>query len=155
MSNLEEVNLAWTEMKGYITEDLKALTKLKYINLSHNELNSEFPDFEEWKDFVDLEIIEISHNDLFGEIPSNWAYLPSLVYINAANNMFIEDYQPLPLFNSSVRLEGIDLSNNNLKTFPYAYFEPDTFRRLEFVNINGNPQLKMPEVCVRSYFCFK
>ena len=101
-----------------MTEDFKALTKLKYINISHNQLNTELPDFEEWKDFVDLEIIEISHNIIFGTVPTNWAYLPNLVYINGANNLFIRD---LPIFSSSMRLEGVDFSNNNLENFPYGY----------------------------------
>ena len=42
-TELEELNLAWLTMQGSIPVDITSLTKIKFINLSNNELGGQFP----------------------------------------------------------------------------------------------------------------
>ena len=85
------------------------LKKLKYLNLSNNELNSLIQDDEGWADFTQLEIIELQNNQLFGELPLNWKHLSALTYINTSYNSFTG---LIPILSDSQKLEGIDFSGN-------------------------------------------
>ena len=53
-------------------------------------------------------------------------------------------------------LLGIDFSGNEFKgNFPYEYFQEDTFQVLEYVSVNFNNGVEVPDICVRLPYCFK
>ena len=129
------------------------LKKLKYLNLSNNAISSGLPDNEDWADFTQLEIVELQFNDFFGNIPINWQYLPALTYVNLSYNRLSGT---IPVLSSAQKLEGFDLSGNNLNDeFPWAYFAADSFQKLEFMNVNFNPFVAVPEGCIRHAYCYK
>lgn len=41
-TDLEELNLTWLGMKGKIPDDISELTKLKFLNLSNNQIEQKF-----------------------------------------------------------------------------------------------------------------
>ena len=48
------------------------------------------------------------------------------------------------------------MSGNNLNDeFPWAYFASDSFQKLEFINVNFNPFVEVPESCIRHAYCYK
>ena len=49
----------------------------------------------------------------------------------------------------------LDLSENNLAKFPWAYFDKNSFYELEYVNVNFNPSMEIPEQCSRYAYCLK
>lgn len=57
-AELEEINLAWLGLKSLIPSDLIKCEKLKFINLSNNELFGTLPQGD-WSPLIRLEIIEV------------------------------------------------------------------------------------------------
>ena len=50
-----------------------------------------------------------------------------------------------PIFTNSQRIQAIELSENNFNNFPWEYFDNTKFHELEFVNVNFNPNMVIPE----------
>ena len=157
--DLEELNLSKVEMSGALSKgaglstNILGLKRLKFLNLSNNRLKGPIVDEEGWADFTQLEMIELQNNRFTGEIPRNWAYLTELTYVNLSNNTFTGT---IPVLRGAQKLEGIDFGSNTLADdFPWAYFAEDSFQKLEFINVNFNPKVKVPESCIRFAYCYK
>ena len=62
MTELEEINLCKVQMNGRLSGDtghsILSLTKLKFINLSNNNIESQIPQGEAWAELSQLEMIE-------------------------------------------------------------------------------------------------
>jgi hypothetical protein len=85
-------------------------------------------------------------------MPEDWAFLTELKFVNLSRNL-LAGY--VLILDAAERLEGLELSDNNLSRFPKEYFSEDRFHKLEFVNVNFNSEIVMPEECIRQAFCFK
>ena len=59
------------------------------------------------------------------------------------------------ILEAAQRLEALDFTGNSLSRWPEEYFSSENFDRLEYINVNFNLDIIMPEVCVRTAFCFK
>jgi hypothetical protein len=68
--------------------------------------------------------------------------LKKLRYINLSRNIFTG---VIPILEEAQGLEGLELSENNFSVFPWGYFDPNRFPVLEFVNVNFNPSVSVPE----------
>ena len=97
-------------------------------------------------------MIEFQFNKITGIIPDDWKYLTKLTYVNLSDNQMTG---LIPILWGAQKLEGLDLTNNNLQKFPWEYFAESKFQKLEFINVNRNPYVEMPEKCIRHMYCYK
>ena len=80
-------------------------------------------------------------------------YLTELTYVNLSYNSMTGT---VLILEAAQKLEGLELSGNELTTFPWEYFDVEKFQRLEFVNVNfQNSNIVIPEACIRFAYCFK
>ena len=104
-------------------------------------------------------MIELNDNMFTGKVPSNWQNLQNLEYLNLANNKFGVDIRgryPIPILVNAQNLRGIDFSANEFEgPFPYEYFSETQFQLLEYVAVNFNKGVKVPDICARLAYCFK
>jgi Leucine-rich repeat (LRR) protein len=124
---------------------------LKHLNLAYNQLGLSLP-LGGWANLQNLESIELQNNRLTGLIPADMKTLKSLRYVNLSKNNMTGN---IPIFLAAQKIEGIDLNNNQFQRWPEEYFATDSFRHLEFINVNFNPLIVIPEVCRRTAICFK
>uniref|UniRef100_A0A8B9BBF0 Leucine rich repeat containing 32 n=1 Tax=Anser brachyrhynchus TaxID=132585 RepID=A0A8B9BBF0_9AVES len=135
LEELEVVNLAFNSLhciSGF------SLGQLRVLNLSHNAL--ELFVSEEGEEPYLLQVLDLSHNRLlyFPELPR----AHYLTHLNLSNNLiaslapssrhpaaFALPYDELARFNGSsstaaglTRVADLDLSNNQLQLFPFAFF---------------------------------
>ena len=55
LTELEEINLVNLDMQGSINADfVKNCKKLRTLNLSHNRIEGELPNIEEWSDMKNM-----------------------------------------------------------------------------------------------------
>lgn len=57
--NLEEINMQYVNMVGYIDASITNLVKLKYLNLANNKLSMSLPHTDGWLNLKNLEQIEL------------------------------------------------------------------------------------------------
>ncbi|CDW71879.1 leucine-rich repeat-containing protein [Stylonychia lemnae] len=153
LTNLEEINMQYLYMFGYIDSSITNLVKLKYLNLANNNLSLSLPETDGWLNMKHLEQIELEGNQLAGNLPSQWAFLQTLIYVDVSRNKFTGS---MMILKAAENLQAVEFSDNLFSgNFPYDYFVDDKFFRLEYVNANFNPDIKVPEKCIRYAFCFK
>lgn len=156
MKNLTEINMPYLDMHGHITSEfVSALQNLRYLNLAHNRIDYDLP-HDNWSPL--LEIIELNDNRLQGRFPKSWiTSLPNLQYVSVANTRMGNNGQyPLEILSGSQQLKAIDMANCSFGgVFPWEYFNPEQFQQLEYVAVNFNAKIEMPDICERNYYCFK
>ena len=62
LTNLEEINMQYLAMIGYIDSSFTNLANLKFINIAFNNLYLSLPDTGSWKNLKNLEHIELQGN---------------------------------------------------------------------------------------------
>ena len=126
---------------GRIPSELGRLTKLRFLNLSHNELSGHIP--PELGNLANLEVLDLSGNVLTGDIPTELGGLESLKVLNLSENALtggvptglsgLENLEALYLFDNALtgrfpqelgdllKLDRLYLSGNRLTgCFPLA-----------------------------------
>lgn len=88
LTNLEEINMQHLGMKGYLTDSLYNLYKLKYLNIGYNMLEGPLKDDPGWAYFTEVRFIELMSNRINGPLPTYWKYLPKLEYLDVSYNNF-------------------------------------------------------------------
>jgi Leucine-rich repeat (LRR) protein len=90
--DLTELNLGWNGLSGTIPLDLTALTKLKYLDLSFNQLTGQIPDEFSMTGAMsgggldNLEVLYVQSNLLGGTIPDTIGNLTKLRYFHLYGN---------------------------------------------------------------------
>jgi Leucine-rich repeat (LRR) protein len=133
-----DVMLASKGLEGHISESLRNLTGLQYLNLSHNLLSGGLPlelvssssitildvSFNQLNGTLQqlssstpappLQVLNISSNLFAGEFPSTtWKAMENLIAFNASNNSFTGPI-PTDVCNTSSYLTVLDLCFNKL-----------------------------------------
>ena len=144
-------------------EHFKGLTKLEYLNLAYNEIES--MDGDSFKDLTKLENLDLVHNKI-RTINPNWfqsletlrifligrnqiELLDEKIFENLQNIEKIRlDYNelstiPVSLFENNLQLKDIYLDVNKIQTISSTMF--DHLKNLEFVDLQDN-------ICVHDYF---
>ncbi|KAK2153113.1 hypothetical protein NP493_2348g00000 [Ridgeia piscesae] len=111
-NRIEIVDLSYGILKNITTNFLRQFPRLRFFNLSHNELGKSRLDFQEtFRHLVSLEDINLSYNKLRSISPMAFQGCTHLRRLNLANN-------ELTQFDINIRnmtkLEYIDLSENRL-----------------------------------------
>ncbi|NXJ78081.1 LRC32 protein, partial [Trogon melanurus] len=150
LEELEVVSLALNSLhciSGF------SLTQLRVLNLSHNALELFFLEEEGAEPYL-LQVLDLSHNRLlsFPELPK----AHYLTHLNVSNNLiasllpgshqpgeFVLPYEEMTRFNRTRRAAGgltrvsdLDLSNNHLQRFPFAFFH--SLGSLHSLSLAGN-----------------
>ncbi|KAL6206211.1 hypothetical protein ACLB2K_023460 [Fragaria x ananassa] len=86
------------------------MPNLKYLHLSENNLNGEFP--QAWSSWQDIAVVDVGNNSLSGQIPSSMGVPSSLAILKLNDNKF-EGEIPSSLRNCS-SMESIDLGGNKI-----------------------------------------
>lgn len=74
-------------------------------------------------------------NNFEGDLPTTLTSLTKLQYLESFDTYFTGSVPVIP----SVRLQGVDFSNNKLTgDFPFEYFNQFNFPKFWFLNINFN-----------------
>ncbi|KAJ1401513.1 Tyrosine-protein kinase, active site [Sesbania bispinosa] len=107
--NLEKL-VVWRKLKGAIPPEIGILTKLTYLDLSHNSLEGEIP--PSIGNLSLLQSLYISNNNIQGPIPHELGFLKSLGAIYLSHNR-INGTLPISLTNLT-QLQELDISNNFL-----------------------------------------
>ena len=108
LSNLEELNLAWVGLGGLIPENFTQLSKLRFLNLSNNELEGALP-AKNWDNLQHLEMLELQNNKFGGQLPGSLAFMTELTYVNLSHNDFRGD---VLILKGAQKLQGLELSHN-------------------------------------------
>lgn len=153
LTALETLDIVRFGIQGSLNGgDMLKLNKLRRLNLAENQITGGMPQGDGWLQWTQIEVIELQGNRITSSIPKQWSHLKTLRYVNLSRNIFTG---PIPIFTEAQRLEGLEFSENNLSVFPWAYFDPNSFPLLEYINVNFNPEIVVPEQCFRYAFCFK
>lgn len=83
--NVTGLKLPNTSLHGPIPADIKILSKLKYLDLSSNQITSTIP--ATLGDTHSLINVELGYNQLTGSVPENLGQLTNLVFIRIRNNL--------------------------------------------------------------------
>ncbi|XP_076916887.1 uncharacterized protein LOC143576746 [Bidens hawaiensis] len=123
--SLEELLLDNNNLTGPIPETLNGLKNLKRLELQNNRLSGEFPELSQ---LSSLYFLDVSNNVISGDIPATFP--ASLIELAMRNNS-LQGNIPENLVNSSVYLQVLDLSYNNLTgTLPPELFTHRSLQQL-------------------------
>ncbi|MDE2751458.1 MAG: leucine-rich repeat domain-containing protein, partial [Gemmatimonadota bacterium] len=110
LTSLKRLDLSNNELSGEIPSELGALTSLKRLDLSNNYLSGEIP--SESGALTSLEELDLNNNNLSGEIPAELGALASLGCLGLGNNGLSGEI-PAEL-GELTSLDALDLSINRL-----------------------------------------
>lgn len=131
VTSLADINLSNNQISGKLL-DLSSLSRLNWLDLSNNKLDSELPIMpkgitavllsnnsfsgripRQYGELNNLQQLDLSFNALQGNTPSELFALPNITSLNLASNMLIGSLPPSLSCGSSLGL--VDFSNNRLK----------------------------------------
>ncbi|XP_060218857.1 receptor-like protein 15 isoform X1 [Lycium barbarum] len=135
LRGLEMLDLGFNLIAGEMPPSLGAMTSLKSLSFSGNQLNGSFPEeglcnlknLQELdisrnsfkgsippciSNLTSLRLLKLSENNLLGTIPSDLLRLNSLEYLSLSLNLF-EGSISLSLFANNSNLEVLELDSNN------------------------------------------
>ncbi|GMI67887.1 sucrose-induced receptor kinase 1 [Hibiscus trionum] len=114
LRNVEHVDLSYNEFYGGLhvsVENVSSLANtIRYVNLSHNQLNGGFLKEEAIGLFKNLQVLDLGDNSIAGELPS-FGSLPGLRVLRLGKNQLFGPV-PVELLEGFVPLEELDLSRN-------------------------------------------
>ncbi|XP_073142783.1 probable inactive leucine-rich repeat receptor-like protein kinase At3g03770 [Henckelia pumila] len=130
-TSLMDINLSHNQISGKLL-DLSSLSRLNWLDLGNNKLDSELPNMpkgiiavllsnnsfsgripRQYGELNNLQQLDLSFNALQGTTPSELFALPNITSLNLASNMLIGSLPSTLSCGSSLAL--VDLSNNRLK----------------------------------------
>lgn len=133
LQNLNYLNISQTCLDE-IPEEIKQLESLTTLVLHSNELTS-IPGCI--KSLFKLKVIDVSRNQL-GNLPEELSSLPQLTTANFGCNLIVS----LPSQIANIKLASLDLSNNQLQTFPNVCYAD--LVHLAEIKVNGNEIKEIP-----------
>jgi hypothetical protein len=114
LRNAEHVDLSHNLFTGRVDLELANLTSIgntvKYLNLSHNELEGGFFRNETVDAFKNLVALDLSNNGIGGTVPRLDSWFSLEIFKVARNGLF--GMVPEALLQNSMRLVEVDLSRN-------------------------------------------
>ncbi|KAJ6928585.1 hypothetical protein NC652_012651 [Populus alba x Populus x berolinensis] len=134
MSSLAYLDLSNNHMSCELFEhNLPTVgSSLWYLKLSNNSFNGRLP--PSMFNMTSLLYLLLDGNKFVGEVPGTFS-LASLKWFDISNNL-LSGMLPRGIGNSSLFLQGIDLSRNHFEgTIPIEYFNSS---RLEFLDLSEN-----------------
>ncbi|KAI3726533.1 hypothetical protein L1987_66331 [Smallanthus sonchifolius] len=127
--SLEEILLDNNNLRGPIPLTLNRLKNLKRLELQGNQLSGEFPELTQ---LGNLYFLDVSNNEISGYLPATFP--GNLIELTMRNNS-LEGNIPATLVNSSVYLQVLDLSYNNLTgSLPPELFTHASLQQLTVAN---------------------
>lgn len=161
ISRLGSINLSWNKLEGDVdweflmqsaavdvdfsgnlltslnSNELKFLSqisdKVKYLNLSHNQLSGLLIDGGELSTFGSLRVLDLSYNRLSGPLPG-FDYVYELEILRLGNNHFTGFLPNGLLRGDTLVLNELDLSSNNLT----GHIGLITSTTLQVLNLSSN-----------------
>ncbi|KAL3719796.1 hypothetical protein ACJRO7_004729 [Eucalyptus globulus] len=103
-----ELVLASKMHAGNLSDSIGKLDQLRFLNLSHNLLESTLP--ESLLHLPNLQVLDLSHNEFSGPVPKS-ANLPSLRFFNISENSFSGSL-PVWLCANSTLIQVLNLAAN-------------------------------------------
>ncbi|XP_077982302.1 leucine-rich repeat serine/threonine-protein kinase 2-like [Glandiceps talaboti] len=135
--NLEELNLHGNKFVAFPVQLLKT-GRLRYLNLSSNEITADYGDKEEMKS--SLTHLDLSNNNLKKMPTFVTTCLPCLETLSMAGNSL----QRLPVLLTMLpKLTKLNLSNNKLKKVPGEFLSQ--LRQLQTLELKTNELESLPE----------
>ncbi|KAL8250818.1 hypothetical protein R6Q59_034511 [Mikania micrantha] len=123
--SLEELLLDNNNIHGPIPQTLNNLKNLKRLELQRNKLSGEFPELTQ---LSNLQYLDVSNNAISGYLPGNFP--GTLIELTIRNNS-LQGNIPASVVNSSVYLQVLDLSYNNLTgSLPPELFSHPSLQQL-------------------------
>ncbi|KAL6841951.1 hypothetical protein ACP4OV_028463 [Aristida adscensionis] len=114
LRNAEHIDLSHNLFTGRVDLGLESLTSIgatvKYLNLSHNQLDGGFFRNETVGAFKNLAVLDLSNNGIGGTVPRLDAWFSLEIFRVAGNGLF--GMMPEALLQNSMRLVEVDLSRN-------------------------------------------
>lgn len=131
--SLEYVNLAINFISRVEANSFDRLTRLKYLNMSHNSLDG-LQFFTIFAQMTNLEVLDVSSNQI-QEIPSLQLFkMNNLRHLNVSSNFITEI--PEKSFSGLFSLKQLQLDNNKiLSVHPNAFIQ---LFALEYLDLSGN-----------------
>jgi hypothetical protein len=81
LKNMEYLDLSSNDFSGsHISKHIGSLTKLRYLNLSHSDVDGSIP--YQIGNLLELEYLDLSETNIYGNIPRQLRNLSRLQYIN-------------------------------------------------------------------------
>lgn len=125
LRNVEFLDLSHNLFYGGLSLTLQNVSSLantvRYLNLSHNNLNGNFFLNDSIELFRNLQALDLTDNLIRGELPS-FGSLPGLRVLRLARNLLFGAV-PEDLLQNSMSLEELDLSSNGFTGKNIFYFE--------------------------------
>ncbi|KAG6774948.1 hypothetical protein POTOM_018366 [Populus tomentosa] len=135
MSSLEYLDLSNNHMSCELFEhNLPTIgSSLWFLKLSNNSFNGRLP--PSVFNMTGLYYLLLDGNKFVGEVLCTFSLESSLVWLDISNNL-LSGMLPRGIGNSSIFLQGIDLSRNHFEgTIPIEYFN---YSELEFLDLSEN-----------------
>ncbi|KAH7546982.1 hypothetical protein FEM48_Zijuj01G0258800 [Ziziphus jujuba var. spinosa] len=105
--NATRLNFASNIFSGNIPYSLNQITSLKYLNISHNQLQNQLGDI--FGSLSSLTTLDLSFNSLTGNLPESISSLSSVNTMNLQNNQFTGTID----FLANLPLENLNIENNH------------------------------------------
>ncbi|GKV12128.1 hypothetical protein SLEP1_g23319 [Rubroshorea leprosula] len=114
LRNVEHLDLSYNRFYGGLPDAVENISSLantvRYVNLSHNQLNGVFFLRDEIALFRNLEVLDLGDSGISGELPG-FGSLPVLRVLKLGNNE-LYGAVPVELLQGLVPLQELDLSGN-------------------------------------------
>ena len=100
-----------------------------------------------------LQIIELNNNKFSGTLPEAIGTLTNLFVLDIHDNQFTGNVLS---FINLIHLNYFDIRKNNFQgSFPSVYYNANIFPNLTYFGVLFNDNLKIPEVCINTPFCYR
>ncbi|KAI3902478.1 hypothetical protein MKW92_045342 [Papaver armeniacum] len=131
--NLERLNLAKNNFNGAIPYSISLMASLKYLDLSHNQLQNQLGDL--FNNLPELITLDVSFNALNSNLSQSLSALPSVKNIYLQNNQFTGTLDVL----ANLPLENLNVENNQ-----FIGWVPAQLKGIKSLKTGGNQWFSGP-----------
>ncbi|KAF6141051.1 hypothetical protein GIB67_006496 [Kingdonia uniflora] len=129
---VEKLDLSHMNLTGRVSEHIRGLRSLTFINICCNGISSLLP--KSISNLTQVKYFDVSQNFFVGDFPMGFGRFEGLTILNASSNNF-SGFLPEDLANATL-LESLDLRGSFFQgTIPMAYKK---LRKLKFLGLSGN-----------------